>query len=250
MGKKPKSYEEFEEMFAALPGEDEAQAKGKEAQGGEVRKGRGKKNTDAREEAPKTEKNETELLLQALQEAGFQAGSVQEALGSLRALQSISRAMPKNETAALPQHGFAAHAARPLPNAVLRENGPMGAEQSQNDVMQNLVREQRAAAIFKADKALVESVDPGFFTRAGEEQRIVFGALRRAGLDALAAHHYALARQPGKTAQTGTEHMVATKGRGGGAQGVPQGILKEFEEYGFGSANAKEHYTRLGGSMR
>ncbi len=252
----PKSYEDFEAYFAALEKEDE-EGKGRKvrennaptgknkvqervAEDGLSQKSESTQRTKKEEESAKEHgiSEDARVLLRALQETGLQAKDVPSAL---QELQRLRQAVLQKSTEMRRKSGQEANV-----------NPTMGGVQAQgalpNDELQRQMGLHTAKALFLADKAAVEHLDPGFFSSANEEQLRVFGALRFSGLDALTAYSYVVGRNKSPSTQNNTGHMVGTRGRASQSTEVPRSVLKEFEAYGIHGDKAKKHYEWLGGA--
>ena len=158
------------------------------------------------------ERAEKAALISALEAVGIQAGNGYEAAEAVRMMAEKARQDEEKREAALRMQELEQEAEETgVPLEVLKaQEGERRAQEESQRILQ-LAQQERARAVFEADRVIVSTIDPKFFDTASEQQMKAFGALRVSGFDPITALSM-VKGAPATKQDPGTSHMVPAKG--------------------------------------
>lgn len=183
-------------------------------------------------------------LLEALAEAGVPAVNTKEAVFAVRQMAEQARLAEQQQEQYDAEEQMQQQAEESgIPLEVLMARAEAEQARRETEAVKETVKNERAATIFAADKAVVSTADPKFFETATTMQLKAFGAMRVSGIDALTA----LAMVKGAPAEKkghGTGHMVPARGGASDGVDVPAAVLRDYAEMGYTKEQATRDYKR------
>lgn len=178
------------------------------------------------------ERAEKAAIIGALEAVGIQAGNGYEAAEAVRAMaEKAKQDAEKQELARRMQELEQEAEETGVPLEILKAQESERRAQEEAQRILQLAQQERARAVFEADRVIVSTIDPKFFDTASEQQMKAFGALRVSGFDPITALSM-VKGAPATKQDPGTGHMTATKGGSASNEGeeIPKGELSLWRD--------------------
>lgn len=225
--------EQFEEEPAAegaAENPDDEHAEGAAKKPEQTHEERAKFADLDRKQKLEQERAEKLALIGALESVGIKAGNGYEAAQAvLQMAEQARKDSEKQETAQRLKELEQEAEETGIPIEVLKaQDGERRAQEESQRILQ-IAQQERAKAVFEADKVIVSTIDPKFFDAASDQQMKAFGALRVSGFDPVTA--LSMVKGIKAKAEPGTGHMVPAKG-GSAEDGadIPKGEMDYWQE--------------------
>ncbi len=196
-----------------------------------------KQKLEQERETNRALKEQQEELLAAIAAMGIEAESPEDAVNKMLFMKTEYER--KAKLAEMEQEAEETG----VPLEVLRaQEGERRAQEEAQRVLE-MAQQERAMAVFEADKVIVSTIDPKFFESASEQQLKAFGAMRMSGMDAVAALA-TVKNIPSQKQDPGTGHLVPASGGSGGGVDIPKEVLRDYQEMGYTKEQAVKDYKR------